>query len=127
MESKCPNDPVRCVNCSDHFRRLRDSVKEVRATKRFLRDAPGFDERALLSCEHRHFKRLHRYEGRAGEGHLFRAIQKHVHILYAIEGGRLILLRAFRKYSDYSRYLQDKKAISRDLGQAASGKGNFNL
>ena len=115
----CTNKTVKCENCNHHFQRLRPQVESVVVTKRFLKDAPDFDINTILNCEHVYFQKLHKYEGKIAGNHLFRALQNHVHAVYAFdEKNRLIFLRAFENFSNYKKFLDGKKAIKQMIEQS---------
>lgn len=108
----CPADLPECVNCHDHFSRLRPQITEVLITKHFKREAPDFDVKQVLGCRHQHFTHLHKYEESVGKAHIFRAVQNGRHIVYAIdEKKRLIFLRAFKNFKQYEKYLKSKEKI----------------
>ena len=88
-------------------------------TKRFLKDAPDFDINTVLNCDDIYFQKLHKFEGKIGEAFVFRALQNHLHVVYAIdEGNRLIFLRAFNNFMKYKKFLDDKKAIKHLVEQS---------
>lgn len=116
---KCPKMTERCVNCHDHYQQLRPLVKEVIATKHFLRDAPGMDPNTIVNCEHEHFTKLHKFEEIINGNHIFRALKGKTHIVYAIDKShRLIFLRAFENFNMYEKFLNDKKLIEEMIESA---------
>ncbi|MFH1835186.1 MAG: hypothetical protein ABH851_03240 [Methanobacteriota archaeon] len=113
---ECPNHPLRCVNCPDHFNQLRPLIKEAVATKHFKRDLPGFNVNLILDCQHEHFTHLHKFEFTTNGNHIFRALYKGKHIVYAVDQkNRLILLRAFKNTKEYEKYLENKKKIQETI------------
>ncbi|MFH1787775.1 MAG: hypothetical protein ABH834_00140 [Candidatus Altiarchaeota archaeon] len=114
----CPQEHIKCVNCASHFRQLRPLIRETVASKHFLRDAPDFDAKMLLDCEHEHFTHLHKFEELVGGNHIFRALWQGKHIVYAVDlNHRLVLLRAFKNIKDYQKFLEDEKNIKHMLTQ----------
>ena len=115
----CLHASPACVNCTTHFVQLRPHITEVFESKHFRRDMPGFDPAVILDCGREYEAHLHKYEGKVGGARLFRALIDHTHILYAVDGGmRLVLLRAFKNFKEYEKFLEDKKGIQRMLESA---------
>jgi len=113
---KCSPDHLRCVNCSNHFQQLRPKIREVLTSKHFQRDAPDFDPNIILDCSHEHFTHLHKFEETIHGNHIFRALWKGSHIVYAVDrDNRLVFLRAFKNMKEYGRFLEDKKKIRKLL------------
>jgi hypothetical protein len=109
---KYPGCSSKCVTCNDHFQLLRPNIREVVVSKRFERDAPGFDVQTIIDCEHLYFKRLHKFEETFKGNHIFRALQKNLEVVYAIDkNNRLIFLRGFDNFASYKRFLGNKKGI----------------
>lgn len=97
-----------------HFSRLQPLITEVVVSKHFSRDAPGFDVNLVLDSRHEHFTHLHKLEETIEGNHVFRALADHTHIVYAVDKKhRLIFLRAFKKFKQYEKFLEDKKLILR--------------
>jgi len=110
------SDGVHCLNCRSHFEQLRPSIKEVVASKHFLREAPDFDVNLILDSQHEHFTHLHKFEELVGGHHIFRALKDGKHIVYAVDKKhRLVLLRAFHNMKKYEKFLGDKKKILKML------------
>jgi len=108
------NEGISCVNHHSHFQQLRPSIKKIIATKHFLKEAEDFNPNWILDSQHQHFTILHKLEETIKGNHIFRALHKGVHIVYAIDKNhRLILLRAFSNFKHYLRYLDDKKTIQK--------------
>jgi hypothetical protein len=109
----CKAKTARCVNCNDHFQRLKPMITEVVLSKSFIRDAPGIDVSPVVDCEHDKAKRLHRFEFSVDGSYVFRAVIKNTHVVYSVDAkNRLIFLRAFGNSRDYSRFLSDRKGIA---------------
>ena len=104
------------VHYSDHghFERLRPLIREVVTSKHFFREATNFDTNLVLDSRHEHFTHLHKLEETIEGNHIFRALTGHTHIVYAVDKKhRLILLRAFKNFKHYEKFLEDKKLILR--------------
>ncbi|MCX6706631.1 MAG: hypothetical protein NT001_00640 [Candidatus Woesearchaeota archaeon] len=111
MECKDYND--KCINCHDHYQQLRPLIKEVIVTSHFERDLPSFDITSITDCRHENFTHLHKFEETIDGNHIFRALQDHTHIVYAIDKAhRLVFLRAFDNFKEYERFLSNKKKIT---------------
>jgi hypothetical protein len=110
----CKSKTVRCINCNEHFQRLKPLILEVALSKNFHRDAPGFDVSPILGCDHDKAKRLHKFEFSVDGSYVFRAILKNTHVVYAVDAkNRLIFLRAFGNFKDYSRFLKERKNVAK--------------
>jgi hypothetical protein len=102
-----------CVNCHDHFQRLRPLVREIIVSKQFQRDAPDFDVNTIVDCQHAYFTKLHKFEEKVDGGYLFRAIKDRVHIVYCIDDNHcLVFLRAFHNFTHYKKFLNNKREIA---------------
>jgi hypothetical protein len=96
-----------------HFDQFRPNIREVMVSHHFSRDLPGFDPNILLDAEHADHARLHKYEENVEGNHVFRAIIDHMHIVYCVDKDHnLIMLRAFRQFKEYEKFLQDRNAIT---------------
>jgi hypothetical protein len=96
----------------DHFHQLEPHITEVIVTHHFSRDAPEFDVRWITDDRHDQFTRLHKFEENIEGHHIFRALKDHVHYVYAIDARyRLIFLRAFHNFTEYRKFIDDKRAI----------------
>jgi len=110
------NEEVSCVNCHAHFQQLRPSIKKIIATKHFLKEIGDFNPNWILDSQHQLFTELHKLEETIQGNHIFRALHKGVHIVYAVDKNhRLILLRAFNNFKHYLKYLDDKKTILKTI------------
>ncbi len=99
-----------------HFENEIKKIKEVILTKRFQKDAPYFDVEEVTGCEHLHFTRQHKFEKHVGDLHIFRALKKGVHFVYAIDKEfRLIFLRAFKNFKGYEKFLGDEREILKEV------------
>ena len=103
---------IKCVNCHEHFQPLRELIKEVKITHHFQKDAPNFDINSILDIKHIHFQKLHKFEENIQGNHIFRALDKKKHIVYAVDKNyRLVFLRAFDSFNEYKKFLDNKKKI----------------
>ena len=108
---ECPKKPE-CIGCHELYEHLRPQVKEIIISKHFKKDAPGFDVNPIIDCQHEYFVRLHKFEETIDGNHIFRALKRKTHIVYAIDKNyRLIFLRTFDNFKAYKKFLEDKKKI----------------
>jgi hypothetical protein len=106
------NEAIECINYHDHFQKLRPLIREVTTSKHFLRDAPDFDVTLVLDSKHQYFTHLHKLEETIHGHHIFRALWKGKHIIYAVDKNhRLVFMRAFESFKSYRKFLEDKKMI----------------
>jgi len=106
-----------CENCSEHFQLLRPQITEVIISSHFKKDLPNFNTDLVLDCQHEHFTRLHKFEEKIENNHIFRALYNKTHIVYAIQENKIIFLRAFDNFKEYEKFLSDKKRIIEMLNQ----------
>jgi mRNA-degrading endonuclease RelE of RelBE toxin-antitoxin system len=109
-----------CKYCSSHFTSLRPNVKEAIASKRFQRDVKDEEEvnsiiNSILDCAHIDFTELHKFEENVGKAALFRAKIGNFHIVYCIEGERIIFLRRIENFEEYKKFIDDKNEIKKML------------
>jgi hypothetical protein len=117
MELK--NNEEKCVNCHNHFEMFRPSVKEIIVLKHFKRDYPDFDTTLVTDSKHEHFVKLHKFEESIEGNHIFRAIHRRKHLVYAIDKqNRIIFLRAFDNFGLYKKFLEEKRQILDMIGRA---------
>jgi hypothetical protein len=104
------------VNLHTHFQQFRPSIKEVIATKHFLKEAADFNPEWILDSQHQYFTILHKLEETIQGNHIFRALHNGKHIVYAIDKKhRLILLKTFNNFKHYLKYLDNKKTILKTI------------
>jgi hypothetical protein len=118
MKNPCADKTPRCINCHDLFSAIRPNIKEVIVTHHFKKDCQNWDEIAknIVDCSHNHFTELHKFEEHLGEFSIFRAKKEKEHFVYAVDkSNRLILLRVFKNFSTYQKFLSDKKEIKKIL------------
>jgi len=105
--------------CNSHFKQLQPSIKEFRVSKHFKHDIDNADEiiKNILSCEHTCFTELHKFEKKIGDISVFRAKIDGVHIVYAIQGKKVIFfLRALKNFMEYTKFLENEKEIKKMIG-----------
>jgi hypothetical protein len=108
----CPSMTYRCVNCRSHYQNARQKIREVVISSHFQRDAPDFNPEIITDCQHQNSSILHKYEEAIEGNAIYRALSKGRHIVYALDKkNRLILLRAFRSFKEYEKFLNNKKQI----------------
>jgi hypothetical protein len=107
-----PCQEQRCLNCHEHFQRLRPLVKEILVSKHFKRDFPDFNTNLIVNCNREYFTRMHKFEKKIKENYIFRAVYKERHVVYAIDSlYRLIFLRVFSNFKEYKKFLENDDEI----------------
>ncbi len=104
---------------------IRPALKILVISKRFAKDLK--DEKqiesiadAVLDCSSVDFYELHKFEKTVNGNLVFRAKANGIHVVYCVDREmRLILLRAFKNYAEYKRFLDDEKEIDRTIKNAA--------
>ena len=105
------------MNCHSHFSSIRPFIKEAVISKHFIKDLNNEEEAELivndvLDCSNTDFTELHKFEESLDGNLIFRAKKEGVHIVYCVDKQiRIVFLRAFRNYSEYGKFLEDKKEI----------------
>lgn len=108
-----------CINCHSHFIAIRPLIKDVVISKHFVKDLKGKEEamsvvKDVLDCSNIDFTELHKYEENVDGNLVFRAKKESTHIVYSVDKRmRIIFLRAFKNYSEYGKFLEDKKEIKK--------------
>ena len=70
---------------------------------------------AVLDCSSVDFE-LHKFEESLDGNLIFRAKKEGVHLVYCVDKQmRIVFLRAFHNYSDYGKFLEDKREVKRQL------------
>lgn len=109
-----------CVNCHSHFLAVRPFIKEAVISRRFMKDLKDEQEvnsivNAVLDCSSVDFE-LHKFEESLDGNLIFRAKKEGVHLVYCVDKQmRIVFLRAFHNYSDYGKFLEDKREVKRQL------------
>lgn len=110
---------LHCINCHSHFMMVRPSIESVVVSRHFARDLKDEKEmnsivKDILDCSDLEFTELHKFEDHVNGNLVFRAKREGLHIVYCVDKKmRIIFLRAFRNFSEYKRFLEDKKEIKR--------------
>jgi mRNA-degrading endonuclease RelE of RelBE toxin-antitoxin system len=109
------------VNCHSHFLAVRPFIKESVISKRFIKDLKDEQEvesivNAVLDCSSVDFFELHKFEESMDGNLIFRAKKEGVHLVYCVDKQmRIVFLRAFKNYSEYSKFLEDKQEVMKVL------------
>lgn len=121
MENPCIAKTERCINCHNHFSEIRPSISEVIISHHFKKDFDEYESivKDILDCAHANFIELHKFEEHINGNRIFRAKKEKIHFLYAIDKQkRLIFLRAFKNFKEYTKFLENKKEITRMIREA---------
>jgi mRNA-degrading endonuclease RelE of RelBE toxin-antitoxin system len=117
LENPCVERKDFCINCNSHFMAVRPYLKSVIVSKHFFKDLKD-EEKAksivkdVLDCSRADFTELHKFEENVDGSMIFRARKEDMHVVYCVDKNmRIIFLRALRNYSEYARFLEDKKEI----------------
>jgi len=103
----------------NHFEQF--EIRKVLISHHFHRDLPGFDTSIVIDSKHEQCTHLHKFEENIEGNHIFRALVNHMHIVYAVTPEHdLVLLRAFKNFKEYMKFLDDKKAIMHLISSPAS-------
>lgn len=114
---------LHCINCHSHFKMIRPSIKEVIVSRHFARDFKNEKEmdymiKGILDCSDLEFTELHKFEENINGNLVFRAKREGIHIVYCVDKKmRIIFLRAFKNYSEYKKFLEDKKEIEKMIAR----------
>jgi mRNA-degrading endonuclease RelE of RelBE toxin-antitoxin system len=106
-----------CVNCRSEFMLVRPSITGFVVSKHFVRDLKSQEKvnsivRDVLDCSHLEFTELHKFEENINGNLLFRAKKGDTHIVYCVDRTmKIIFLRAIRSFTEYKRFLDNKKEI----------------
>ena len=121
LKNPCVERKDHCINCHSHFIAVRPFIKVAVISKHFIKDLKDEEEAKLvvndiLDCSNTDFYELHKFEESLDGNLIFRAKKQGVHIVYCVDKQmRIIFLRAFRNYSEYGKFLEDKKEIKKLL------------
>ncbi len=124
LQNSCAMGKEECLNCHKHFMALRPLLTGVVVTKRFFRDIKDEGKTnsiisEILDCGNLDYYEMHKYETNVDGTLIFRAKRDGVHMVYAVDHQlRLILLRAFRNFSEYGKFLEDKQEIKKMVSRA---------
>jgi hypothetical protein len=119
-----------CLNCQNHFMKIRPLLKATFISRRFIKDVKG-EEKAksfvsdILDCSNVDYYELHKFEENIDGYLIFRSKKEGTHIVYCVDREmQLFFLRAFRNYRDYERFLRDKRGIRRLVSHAFNEREN---
>jgi mRNA-degrading endonuclease RelE of RelBE toxin-antitoxin system len=124
LENPCATRKPFCISCHSHFRTIRPSVKSIVISKHFIKDLKGGGEAEsivgdVLDCSNIDFSELHKFEMDIDGNLLFRAKKGGIHIVYVVDKRmRIIFLRAFKNYSEYEKFLNDRNTIRKTIARA---------
>ena len=123
LENPCVMKKDFCINCHSHFVAIRPSIKTLVVSKHFIRDLKEKEEAdsimsGVLDCSNADFNELHKFEENIDGNLIFRAKKSGIHIVYGVDKKmRIIFLRAFKNYSEYAKFLEDKKEIKKMIAR----------
>ena len=126
IENSCEQKKTFCVNCHNEFAKIRPFIKEVIVTKHFARDLKNKEEanlivKGILDCSNLEFSELHRFEENIDGNLIFRAKKGNVHFVYFVDKKRrMVFLRAFDNFTEYKKFLDDRKSIRRMLEETSN-------
>lgn len=126
VANPCALKKDRCLNCHSHFSTVRPFIKEAALSKRFLKDLKDPAEaqsiaNAVLDCSSVDFFELHKFEETVNGNMIFCAKKEGVHLVYSVDPKmRLVFLRAFQNYSEYGKFLADRREVLKALANAST-------
>jgi len=123
LGNSCATRKERCINCNSRFVNVRPLVKSVAISNHFLKDLGEGEVKSIvndvLDCSNVYFQELHKFEENVDGNLLFRAKKQGVHIVYGVDKKmRIVFLRAFRNYSEYAKFLENKNEIKKIIYHA---------
>jgi len=110
--------------------KIRPSIRTVTVSRRFIRDLKDREladsiARNILDCSHLEFHELHKFEGNIDGNLIFRARKGKMHIVYGVDKRmRMIFLRAIKNFTQYKKFLEDKREIVKLIGRIPSSPGS---
>ncbi len=119
LQNPCNLKKDRCINCHSHFLSIRPLITVAVVSKHFLKDLKNQEEAKtivndVLDCAGTNFYELHKFEINVDGNLIFRAKTNGIHIVYCVDTQkRLVFLRAFRNFSEYGKFLENKKEIKK--------------
>ena len=123
IDNPCIERKDFCINCNSHFMKARPSIKTVAVSRRFVRDLKDRKIvksiiKNVLDCSHLEFHELHKFERNVDGNLIFRAKKEKRHIVYGIDKNmRIVFLRAIKNFTQYKKFLEDKREILRMIGR----------
>ena len=112
-----------CINCHSHFMSVRPFIKSMVVSKHFPKDLRDEEEvksivNDVLDCTNIDLQELHKFEENIDGNLIFRAKKSGIHIVYCVDKKmRIIFMRAFKNYSEYAKFLEDKKEIKKMIAR----------
>ncbi len=68
----------------------------------------------VLACSHLEFTELHKFEENVNGNLVFRAKKDGTHIVYCVDRTmQIVFLRAIRNFTEYKKFLDDRKQIKK--------------
>ena len=123
VDNPCIERKDFCLNCNSHFMKVRPSIRTVAVSRRFIKDLKDQEMansiiRDVLDCSHLEFHELHKFEKNIDGNLIFRAKKEKAHIVYGVDKNmRIIFLRAMKNFTQYKKFLEDKKEILRMIAR----------
>jgi len=103
--------------------KVRPSIRTVVVSRRFIKDLKDQEMadsiiKDVLDCSHLEFHELHKFEKNIDGNLIFRAKKEKAHIVYGVDKNmRIIFLRAMQNFTQYKKFLEDKKEILRMIAR----------
>ena len=119
LESPCGITRDQCINCHSHFMAIRPLIRAAVVSRHFVKDLKDEEEvksivNDVLDCSNIDFYELHKFEENIDGNLVFRAKKEGTHVVYSVDKQmRIVFLRAFKNYSEYGKFLEDKKEIKK--------------
>jgi mRNA-degrading endonuclease RelE of RelBE toxin-antitoxin system len=123
VDNPCIERKDFCINCNSHFMKVRPSIRTVAVSRRFIKDLKDQEMadsiiKDVLDCSHLEFHELHKFEKNIDGNLIFRAKKEKAHIVYGVDKNlRIIFLRAMQNFTQYKKFLEDTKEISRMIAR----------
>ena len=123
VDNPCIERKDFCINCNSHFMKVRPSIRTVAVSRRFIKDLKDQEMadsiiKDVLDCSHLEFHELHKFEKNIDGNLIFRAKKEKAHIVYGVDKNmRIIFLRAMQNFTQYKKFLEDKKEILRMIAR----------
>ena len=117
--NSCSTARAECLNCHGQFLAIRPLLTGIVVTRQFSKDFRSPQEAeanvaAIMECSNVDFYEMHKLEANIDGNLIFRAKREGVHMVYAVDKQlRVVFLRAFRNYSEYGKFLEDKQEIKK--------------
>jgi len=98
---------------------IRPLIRAAVVSRHFVKDLKDEEEvksivNDVLDCSNIDFYELHKFEENIDGNLVFRAKKEGTHVVYSVDKQmRIVFLRAFKNYSEYGKFLEDKKEIKK--------------